>query len=210
MDGALQMTATQMRQREPALQQMRILAVDDDESNLLLLRRILEHAGYTRVDVVTDPFLVAPMFVETRPDLVLLDLRMPGIDGFELMGRLGPLTDDGSDVPFLVLTADATDETRRRALSLGARDFLTKPLDRVELLLRVRNLLHVKHLQDRLLEHNAQLEDEVADRTRDLEQSRLEMLERLALAAEYRDDDTQEHAWRIGRICALLALELDL
>ena len=210
MHGALQMTATQMRQREPALQQMRILAVDDDEPNLLLLRRILERDGYTRVDVVSDPSLVPAMFVEMRPDLVLLDLQMPGIDGFELMDRLGPLTDDGSDVPFLVLTADATDETRRRALSVGARDFLTKPLDRVELLLRVRNLLHVKHLQDRLLEHNAQLEDEVADRTRDLEQSRLEMLERLALAAEYRDDDTQMHAWRIGRICALLALELDL
>lgn len=210
MHEALQMTATHMRQREPGLQQMRILAVDDDESNLLLLRRILERDGYTRVDVVSDPSLVPPRFVEMRPDLVLLDLQMPGIDGFELMDRLVPLTDDGSDVPFLVLTADATDETRRRALSIGARDFLTKPLDSVELLLRVRNLLHVKHLQDRVLEHNAQLEDEVADRTRDLEQSRLEMLERLALAAEYRDDDTQEHAWRIGRICALLALELDL
>lgn len=74
----------------------------------------------------------------------------------------------------------------------------------------MRNLLHVKHLQDRLREHNAQLEDEVAERTRDLEQARAEMLERLALAAEYRDDDTQEHAWRIGRICALLALKLGL
>jgi len=184
--------------------------VDDEESNLLLLRRILERAGYTRVDVTTDASRVPEMFVEIQPDLVLLDLHMPGMDGFELMEQLRPLTGDGSDVPFLVLTADATDETKRRALSMGARDFLTKPLDRIELLLRVRNLLQVKQLQDRLSEHNAHLEDEVADRTRDLDRARLEMLEHLALAGEFRDDATQEHAWRIGGICALLVLALGL
>lgn len=201
---------TQMRQDEQGLGQMRILAVDDEESNLLLLRRILERDGYTHVDVMTDPLRVPEMFVERRPDLVLLDLQMPGMDGFELMDRLRPLTGDGSDVPFLVLTADATNETKRRALSMGARDFLTKPLDRVELLLRVRNVLQVKYLENCLRQHNAQLEKEVTERTRDLEQARLEMLKRLALAAEYRDDDTQQHAWRIGRTCALLALELGL
>jgi putative two-component system response regulator len=199
-----------MKRNEQGLRQLRILAVDDEEANLLLLRRILERDGYTAVEVTTDPFRVPGMFGEIRPDLVLLDLHMPGMDGFELMEELGPLTDHGSSVPFLVLTADATDETRRRALSVGARDFLTKPLDRIELLLRVRNLLQVKQLQDRLREQNANLEDTVAERTRDLEQARLEMLERLALAAEYRDDDTQEHAWRIGRICALVALALGL
>ena len=113
------------------------------------------------------------MFVESRPDLVLLDLHMPGMDGFELMEQLGPLTGRRRRVPFLVLTADATEETKRRALSMGARDFLTKPLDRIELLLRVRNLLQVKQLQDRLREHNAQLEHEVAERTRDLDQARV-------------------------------------
>ncbi len=199
-----------MRRNEQGLKQLRILAVDDEESNLLLVRRILEREGYTRVDVTTDPSRVPGMFVELQPDLVLLDLHMPGMDGFELMDRLGPLTDNGSGVPLLVLTADATDETRRRALSVGARDFLTKPLDRIELLLRVRNLLQVKQLQDRLREQNADLEDKVAERTRELDQSRLEVLERLALAAEYRDDDTQEHAWRIGRVCALVALALGL
>jgi putative two-component system response regulator len=148
------------------------------------------------------------MCVESAPDLVLLDLHMPQVDGFELMQRLGTLIDAGSDVPFLVLTADTTEETRRRALSVGARDFLTKPFDHTELLLRVRNLLQVKQLQDRLRETNTTLKAEVAERTRDLDQARLEVLERLARATEYRDDDTQEHAWRIGRVSALLALEL--
>jgi putative two-component system response regulator len=199
-----------MKLEEQALKGLRILAVDDEESNLLLLQRILERAGYTHVDVTTDPARVPGMFIETRPDLVLLDLHMPGMDGFELMERLGPVTGDGTQVPFLVLTADATEETKVRALSVGARDFLTKPLDQIELLLRVRNLLQVQQLQDRLWEQNANLEDAVAKRTRDLEQARLEILDRLALAAEYRDDDTQEHAWRIGRTCALLALGLGL
>src|SRR6266540_893686 len=199
-----------MKLEEQGLKELRILAVDDEESNLLLLRRILERDGYTHVDVTTDPSRVPGMFAETRPDLVLLDLHMPEMDGFELMERLGPVTGNGTGVPFLVLTADATDETKRRALSVGARDFLTKPLDQIELLLRVRNLLQVHELQDRLYEQNANLENEVAERTRELETARLEILERLALAAEYRDDATQEHAWRIGRICALLALGLGL
>ncbi len=181
--------------------------MDDEESNLLLVSRILEQAGYTQVETTKDPTRVPRMFEEIRPDLVLLDLNMPLMDGFELMERLGTAT---RDVPFLVLTADATDETKRRALSAGARDFLTKPLDRIELLLRVRNLLQVQQLHDRLQAHNANLEDEVAARTRALEGARLEILERLALAAEYRDDNTQEHAWRIGRTCLLLARRLHL
>jgi putative two-component system response regulator len=150
------------------------------------------------------------MFAERRPRLVLLDLHMPQIDGFELMELLAATTGERRKIAFLVLTADATEETKRRALSMGARDFLTKPLDRVELLLRVRNLLQVEELQDRLFEHNANLEDEVAERTRDLDQARLEILKRLAIAAEFRDDATQEHAWRIGRTCALLAIGLGL
>jgi len=150
------------------------------------------------------------MFAKSRPRLVLLDLHMPQMDGFELMERLDSIIGERRSIAFLVLTADATEETKRRALSMGARDFLTKPLDRIELLLRVRNLLHVEDLQDRLFEQNANLEDEVAERTRDLERARLEVLERLALASEYRDDDTQEHAWRIGRTCALLAIGLGL
>ncbi|MBW3607705.1 MAG: response regulator [Actinobacteria bacterium] len=193
---------------EHGLRQLRILAVDDEESNVLLLQRILERDGYVHVETTTEPTRVPTMFARARPDLVLLDLHMPGMDGFELMERLDRLGSDGSCVPFLVLTADATAETRRRALSMGARDFVTKPLDRIELLLRVRNLLEVKQLEDRLREHNAHLEDEVLERTRDLDQARLEVLERLALAAEFRDDDTQEHAWRIGRICGRLAVAL--
>jgi putative two-component system response regulator len=199
-----------MKPDETELRRLRILAVDDEESNLLLLRRILELEGYTDIHVCSDAALVPEMFIRLAPDLVLLDLHMPKITGFELMERLAPLSGGASDVPFLVLTADATDDAKRRALSLGARDFLTKPLDRIELLLRVHNLLQVKHLQDRLREYNTLLEDRVVDRTRDLDTARMEILDRLALAAEYRDDQTQEHAWRIGRTCSLVGVGLGL
>ena len=199
-----------MHPESDEIKQLEILAVDDEASNLLLLRRILERDGYTNLKTTNDPTQVPRMVAAFSPRLVMLDLHMPQIDGFELMQRLTTLAGERRSVPFLVLTADATEETKRRALALGARDFLTKPLDRTELLLRVHNLLQVQRLQDRLFDHNAHLEDEVAERTRDLEQARIEILDRLALAAEYRDDDTQEHAWRLARTSALLALDLGL
>jgi putative two-component system response regulator len=192
------------------LKQLPILAVDDEEANVLLLRRVLERAGYTSLAMTSDPLQVPAMYRANRPSLVLVDLHMPEMDGFELMENLGALTEERRDIPFLVLTADATDEAKRRALSLGARDFLTKPLDQIELLLRVQNVLQVQKLQDELFEHNATLEEQVAHRTRELDKARLEILERLALAAEFRDDATQEHARRIGRTSYLLAIGLGL
>lgn len=187
---------------------LHIVVVDDEQSNLLLVSRVLERAGYTEVETTTDPTDVPAMFAKTPPDLLMLDLHMPGMDGFEVMERLAPVTANGSSVPFLVLTADVTDEAKRRALSLGARDFLTKPVDQIELVLRVRNMLHIHRLQMELRKHSETLERTVAERTRDLEQARLEILERLALAGEFRDDDTQEHAQRIGRTSSMLAREL--
>ena len=192
------------------LKDLPIVAVDDEDANVLLLRRVLERAGYTGLTTTTDPTEVLPLVEEHRPRLVLLDLHMPRMDGFELMERLGEFEGQRQGFPTLVLTADITDEAKRRALELGARDFLTKPIDHVELVLRVRNLLQVQQLQDRLVAQNASLEEQVAARTRELEVARLEILDRLALAGEYRDDDTQQHAWRIGRSSALMAAELGL
>jgi putative two-component system response regulator len=192
------------------LEERRILVVDDEEANLRFLRRVLERAGYARVETTTDPLSALRLFVEMQPDLVLLDLHMPTLDGWEVMERLAPVSGGRAGVPFLVLTGDAAEETKRRALEAGARDFLTKPFSQSELLLRVRNLLEVQQLHVRLREQNASLEGQVAERTHDLEQARAEVLARLALAAEYRDDATQEHAWRIGRSCGLLAHALGL
>jgi putative two-component system response regulator len=141
---------THLQPAEPDLNGLPILAVDDEESNLLLLRVLLHRAGYTNIKSTTDPSEVPELFVNAQPSLLILDLHMPEMDGFELMERLAAITNERRNTPFLVVTADVTEETRRSALSAGASDFLTKPLDRTELLLRVHNLLHIQHLQNRL------------------------------------------------------------
>ena len=188
----------------------RILVVDDQEANVLLLQAVLSRAGYTAVDTLTDPPEVVRRCAEQPPDLLLLDWHMPGRSGAEILEEIGFLTEEPNWMPVLVLTADISSETKRQALLLGARDFLTKPIDVAEVLLRVRNLLQTRYLRVQLERTNDLLHERVLLRTRELEDARLEMLDRLALAAEYRDDATGQHAERIGRTSELLALEVGL
>ena len=182
----------------------RIVVVEDPDS-AALLARILGAAGYDDVRLPADPAEVERIVELDDADLVVLDLQLPQIDGFALLERIVR-----SHVPVLVLTADDTPTTRRRALGLGAKDFVTKPLDRVEVLLRVGNLLQTRRLQRALEDRNHDLQRWVRARTADLEDARRETLERLATAAEYRDDDTQQHTKRVGRTAALLAKQLGL
>ena len=182
----------------------RIVVVQDDEG-AALLERILRAAGYEELRTAHSPAVLDVLLHRWEPDLVLLDLQLPGNDGFELLETVV-----ATNVPALVLTADDTPTTRRRALGLGAKDFVTKPLDRVEVLLRVGNLLQTRRLQRALEDRNHDLQRWVRARTADLEEARKETLERLALAAEYRDDDTQQHTKRVGRTAALLARHLGL
>jgi putative two-component system response regulator len=188
----------------------RILVVDDQEANALLLQAILERAGYRNVEILTDPPAVVRRCSDDPPDLLLLDWHMPGRSGPEILEDIAFLTDEPNWMPVLVLTADIAPDTKRRALALGARDFLTKPIDVAEVLLRVRNLLQTRYLRIELQIHNDLLHERVEQRTSELEDAKLEMLDRLALAAEYRDDATGQHADRIGRTSELLALELGL
>ena len=188
----------------------RILVVDDQEANAVLLQAILARAGYRCIEVLTDPLAVVAQCREAPPDLLLLDWHMPVRSGPEILEDVAFLTDEPNWMPVLVLTADSAPDTKRRALSLGARDFLTKPIDVFEVLLRVRNLLQTRYLRVELQRNNELLHERVSQRTLELEDARLEMLDRLALAAEYRDDATGQHADRIGRTSELLALELGL
>jgi putative two-component system response regulator len=188
----------------------RILIVDDQPANVILLERMLEQWGYTHVTSTTQSHEVPNLCAELEPDLLLLDLQMPAPDGFQLMEILEPRILNAPRIPVLVLTADVTSTTRQRALSAGASDFLSKPLDPIEVRLRIANLLETRRLEQDLSGHNTLLEGHVRERTRDLEQARLELLERLALAAEYRDDNTQEHAQRVGRTAALLGSAMGL
>jgi putative two-component system response regulator len=187
----------------------RIVIVDDEPANVALLERILHHAGYANLCGITDPETVVATCTRTPPDLLLLDLHMPRLDGFELLEELKPWLEPRA-VPVLVLTADTTREAKRRALGLGASDLLGKPFDASEALLRINNLLQTRFLQLELRRQNLILEERVRERTRDLATARLEALVRLAIAAEYRDDQTGGHIQRVGRTSEAIAEELGL
>jgi len=140
------------------LENARILIVDDEEANLLVLRRMLERAGLPNLMTVSDSSVAIERFLSFEPDLVLLDLHMPHPDGFEILSQLEPLVPRDTYVPILVLTADITDSARERALAIGARDFLTKPFRYNELLLRINNLLETRALHSQLRRDKAILE----------------------------------------------------
>lgn len=188
----------------------RILIVDDQASNLALLTRLLASRGYGRAVGTTDPRDALRRLSNELPDLLVLDLHMPGIDGFEVLAHVRSLTPHGQFFPILVVTGDRDPAVRERALTLGARDFVAKPFNSIEILLRIHNLLETRYLQRQLATHNRELETLVRLRTQELEEARLEMLERLALASEYRDDDTGEHTRRVGAWAARIAQALSL
>jgi putative two-component system response regulator len=188
----------------------RILIVDDQSSNVLLLEGILQEEDYTAYRGITDSRQALPVYLEYQPDLILLDLQMPYLDGFEVMNQLRAHVPPGAFLPILVLTADITPEAKRHALAEGATDFLTKPFDQTEVVLRIKNLLRTRVLHLQLQDQNQLLEQKVRERTTELEETQIEILERLALAAEYRDDYTGEHTKRVGQMSAQIAQALGL
>lgn len=194
------------------VQDARILIVDDEPINVLLLERMLEENGYTSLRATTDSRHVMALCEAQTPDLMLLDLMMPHRDGYEILEDVRQRRMETGPFPVVVLTADVSMEARRRALSAGASDFLTKPFDALEVLLRVKNLLENHLMYKTLQSHNETLEARVHERTSELERvnthlirTQLDVLDRLAHAAEYRDDDTGEHTRRVGYMAAMLA-----
>ncbi len=197
------------------LNEARILIVDDELVNTVLLERILTAAGYHDVTRTNEPEEAIEAFHrafdEGRPfDLLCTDLHMPRIGGLEVIDQVVRRIPDDDFFPILVLTADATPEAEQEALTRGAKDFLTKPFRKDQIRLRVTNLLRTRFLQAKLMHHVDHLEEMVRDRTLELDAARLDVLDRLAAAAEYRDHNTGRHTHRVGLLAALLAEALGL
>ena len=189
----------------------RILIVDDDTSVHRALMRLLSRAGFNNVKATDEPESVLDLFESFKPDLLILDLNMPEMDGFAVLSQLREKSLDLLiQVPVLVLTGEGGRDNKRHALELGARDFLTKPCDPVELQIRVHGYLEIRHLHRKLESHNQELEQRVRERTREVEESRHEVIQRLMAAAEYRDDDTGEHILRMSQYSELIALQYGL
>lgn len=186
-------------------QSARILIIDDEPANVRLIERILDRLGYSNHRGVSDPREALELIELFEPDAVLLDLHMPHVDGFDILERMRQGSHEQDFLPILVLTADVNPETKVRALTAGANDFLTKPVEPAEVGLRVRNLLATRFMNLELQDQAELLEQKVKARTWELEEAQIEIMERLARAAEYRDDNTGEHTFRVGHNSAELA-----
>ena len=186
-----------------SLSAMKILIVDDEPANIALLRYILMAAGYKQLSSTTDPRTVWPTCQEFQPDLILLDLMMPHLDGFGVMKLLDDKLAPEARIPILVLTADVNLDTRHRALQVGASDFLTKPFDQIEVLLRIRHLLQIRSQHLQLTDRNEVLEDRVRERTAELSQT-LHQLEDTVHQLRSTQQQVVQHA-RLSALGAMAA-----
>jgi putative two-component system response regulator len=195
--------------KETKFKAARILIIDDEKRNAEVLERLLKSVGFDNVQHLSDGREACDVYQSFLPDLILLDLKMPKCDGFEVMARLKDLT-RGDYLPILILTAQRDQETRLRALEYGARDFLNKPFDFSEGLIRIRNVLEVRLLQNQIRMQNQSLEEKVQERSMELEDTRTEIIQRLGRAAEYRDNETGMHVIRMGHLSCRLGKFLGL
>jgi putative two-component system response regulator len=187
----------------------KILIVDDEPGNIHVLERMLSAVGYHNITSTTDSRSTPDLYQSMRPDLILLDIKMPGFSGFDVMNALRALEKE-SYLPILVLTAQLDNETRLKAIKAGAKDFVNKPFIMEEMLARINNLLEVRMLHNSVCSEKKSLETKVVESSQELHQYQVEIIHRLARAAEYRDNETGMHVIRISKLCERLARGLGL
>jgi putative two-component system response regulator len=187
----------------------RLLVVDDNITNLTLFRHLLQKLEDAEVICFADPSEALDWCAESEADLILLDYMMPAIDGLEFIRRLRRIPDRG-DVPVVMVTADTESDVRHQALALGAQDFLTKPVDKIELVTRVKNLVALRKSRQQLANRAAWLAEEVRKATAEISAREKEAILRLSRAAEYRDPETGMHLLRMSNYTRLVAAQLGL
>jgi len=183
----------------------RIMIVDDEPINVKVVRKFLESSGFRNFATTNDATEALGLIEQQSPDLLLLDIMMPQVSGLDILRQL---QERQSSVPVIVLTAADDQRIRQQALDYGAADFLTKPIDVTDLIPRVRNVLAAKAYRDHLQNYAQELEQQVTERTRQLERSRHEIILCLGRAGEYRDNETGNHVMRVGCYVGLIARAL--
>ena len=194
---------------EEQITKAKILVIDDQKLHTFFLEKILKKEGYEHIECIMDSRKIIDTWNQFHPDLVLLDLVMPQIDGFQILEAFAKER-EFNYVPVLALSEDKNPEIRLRALQAGATDFLTKPFESVEILTRIRNLIFARTLHLQVVNQNRILEAKVKERTKELNDTQLDIIRRLANAAECRDDDTGQHIIRMSQYCEKLAKALGL
>lgn len=191
------------------IQHAPIFIVDDEPVNLKLLERILRSSGYLDITCIESSSTILELYRKKRPSLILLDINMPQLNGFDVVEILKKETHLKLP-PIAFLTAQDSHETKVRAFDQGALDFISKPFNRLELLSRIKNLLALELAYQKLENRNQTLEEMVNHRTRELWDSKLEVIQKLGKAAEYRDHETGAHILRMSNISALIAKHLQV
>lgn len=187
----------------------RILILDDQKLHCLFLKEILEHEGYRNITCLMDPLKITSVYQEMNPDLLILDLHMPQVDGFQVLQQLATFR-TRQYLPVLAVSAEKTSEIRIRALQAGVTDFLYKPFENIEIILHVRNLIELRILHAQVEHQNKALEERVQERIKELRYTQFDIIRRLAQAAEFRDGDTGIHILRMSLYCRKLAEALGL
>ncbi len=186
-----------------------LLVVDDNATNLVLFRHLLQKIEAAEVKSFSDSVAALAWCAENEPDLIVLDYMMPVMDGLEFIRRLRRMP-GRADVPVVMVTADAESDVRHQALEIGAQDFLTKPVDKTELIARVRNLLALRKSLQQLANRAAWLGEEVKKATAEITAREKEAILRLSRAAEYRDPETGTHLLRMSNYARLIAAQMGL
>lgn len=187
-----------------------ILIIDDEPSVVRFLSRALQSAGYKPPQAFTDPLKASAYLDSHDPDLITLDMCMPGLDGYGLLQALVKKRSPDTFLPVLAISALDDFESRKKAIKAGAKDFIVKPVALNEFLLHVYSLLDTRFLERRLKESRHVLEGLAQECSSELGQAYLETIERLGRVAELRDDATGKHTYRVARLSGLLAQELHL
>lgn len=191
------------------IKQSKIMIIDDEQLVIKVVRRFLQSEGYENFVTLTQSIGAMERIEQEQPDVVLLDVMMPDVSGLDILRERQRLP--GLQLtPFIILSGSQDLEVKQEALEHGATDFLAKPVEKIELTLRVKNSLLLKQQYKELETHAHELEKEVHERTRQLERSREQILQCLARAAEYRDNETGRHVVRVGKFARVVAERLGL
>lgn len=191
--------------KEELFYKAKILIVDDEPTSIRLLTKILSDAGYTNIKSTRDPKKVQKLYNDIQPDLLVLDLHMPHMEGFKIMDQLKASHSEDDYLPILVISQERNRVIQFSALEAGAKDFLVKPYDSIEVLLRIRNFLEIRMLHQKMSEQNLVLEKKVKERTEQLYQTEKDVIQRLSRAVEYRDSETGTHTFRMSEYAYYLA-----
>ena len=184
--------------KEDTFSNAKILIVDDELTSVRLLTKILTDAGFVNIKSTRDPNKVEKLYLKFQPDLLVLDLHMPHMEGFKIMDQLKAAHTEDDYLPILVISQERNRVIQFSALEAGAKDFLVKPYDSIEVLLRIRNFLEIRMLHQKMSEQNLLLEKKIQERTEQLYQTQKDVIELVSRAVEYRDSETGTHTMRMS------------